>query len=246
MKIKKYLAPSILIVISIILNGCSLVGLGIGAGIDAIKPDYKVVKYGHFENLKIGEEIKIYLKNGNAIVGNFLKFEPPFKNTYFYRYQNFLKSSHFRDEFPQLDEDIVIFTTDGEKKEGTFLGFGKENIYYQGKGSLIEQIQLSEVKRLTSENGYIFDVGRISEIVQKQDFPILAKSELTKLPKLFLYTKQASKSFSLDEIEQIALETDKSGKLTGFLVGLPIDLFILYRIITNPPGVQVNLTGCWK
>ena len=243
MKIKKYLAPSILIVISIILNGCSLIGLGIGAVSDSMQPDYTPVKYGHFENLKKGDGIKISLKKGDAIVGNFLKFEPPFKNTYFYRYQNYLKSLHLTDEFPQLDENIVIFVTDEEKKAGTFLGFGKGNIYYQGKEALIEQIRLPEVKRLTSENGYIFNIGRISEIVQKPDFPILAKSELTKLPKLFLYTNQASKSFSLDEIEQIALETDKRGKLTGFLVGLPIDLFILYRIITNPPGV--SLSGTW-
>ncbi len=243
MKTKRYLAPSILIVISLILNGCSLIGLGIGAISDSMQPDYTPVKYGHFENLKRGEEIKISLKKGDAIIGNFLKFEPPFKNTYFYRYQNFLKSSHISDAFPQLDENIVIFTTDGENKDGTFLGFGKENIYYQGKEALIEQIQLPEVKRLTSENGYIFNISRISKIVQKPDFPIFAKSELTKLPKLFLYTKQATKSFSLDEIEQIAFETDKSGKLTGFLVGLPIDLFILYRIITNPPGV--SLSGTW-
>ncbi len=243
MKIKKYLAPSILIVISLILNGCSLIGLGIGAVTDAIKPDYKAVKYGHSQNLKKGDEIKISLKKGDSIVGNFLKFEPPFQNTYFYRYQNYLKSFHISDQFPRLDEEIVIFTTDAEKKEGNFLGFGKEDIFYQGKQSLIEHIQLRKVKRITSANGYLFKINRISEFIQKPDFPIFDKSELTNLPKLFLFTKQATKSFSLDEIEQVALETDKNGKMTGFLVGLPIDLFILYRIITNPPGV--SLSGTW-
>ena len=62
MKVNNIRLLSVLLIsFSLIYNGCSLYGLGIGAMVDSGKPDIKVIKPNDYKSINIGEEITIII-----------------------------------------------------------------------------------------------------------------------------------------------------------------------------------------
>ncbi len=245
MKTKKYLATSFLLAISFLLNGCSLIGLGIGAIADWNEPDFTPIKIEQLANLKRGETVTISLFNNESVAGKFLNFKPSLRKTYYFRYNHYLDTSRYGGKLPRNYERIVINKVNGEKTEYNFLGLNKKGLFGRDGNGEINFTRFNQIKFLSSGNSYIYYLKPIKKIIQQPDFPLISDRDELKLPILSLYSNNEKVSFPQNEISRISITNNKNGMLTGFLVGLSIDAIIIYHILSNPPGVNLGGLGSW-
>ena len=59
----------------LIFNSCSLIGLGIGAVVDEIRPDSKVFKSYGYESFERYEEVTLFFKDNTIRVGKYIEIK---------------------------------------------------------------------------------------------------------------------------------------------------------------------------
>ena len=76
MKVNNSRIASVLFIsISLINSGCSLIGLGIGAVVDEIRPDSKVFKSYGYESFERYEEVTLFFKDNTIRVGKYIEIK---------------------------------------------------------------------------------------------------------------------------------------------------------------------------
>ncbi len=217
------------VLLSFYLNGCSLVGLGLGAISDAQKKDSLVVRPEQWAQIEQGERIKVKLKHGQTLVGEFISFRRRVQRSYAERYNQFVHKKSIRTSLPTLYENLLIETSDKDLLYGKFLGFDSSGLFVLTRQQMCRHFTWKQVGVLMHGINPNFDLSAIRHLVLKSDFPRFTTVQIEKEPTLSLLTERTAQSFAAHEIEQVQLLPRKNGKLIGFLVGAAFDAgFIAY------------------
>ncbi len=241
MNYKKFLIFIVFIFGFLLLNGCCLIGLGIGAVSDAHTPDSVLVKQKQWPVVKRGQRIKVKLKNGQKVIGKYLSFKRSLTRPYLTHYYSFLQSTHRYNQMPKPYEKIQVQTVDNKTLEGMFLGVDQRNLNLLTEYLNSFRILLTDIKNITNEQGKIYQLETIREIISKPNFPLYSEKEIDKEAKLTILVNNEPKSFVPTQIRQVEILPRKNGKLTGFLVGAAID--VVFVIFTINSMSHVSMAG---
>jgi len=102
----------LLITCSLIINGCTLYGAGIGALVDHRKPDKEIVNQEDYNTIKILNEIIIYQKDRTITKGRFIEITQEYLTL----------ETNFGIETVNM-KDIITIEAES-KKNAMFMGLG--------------------------------------------------------------------------------------------------------------------------
>ena len=231
MHYKKFLIFIIFIFGFLLLNGCCLIGLGIGAISDAHTPDSVFVKQKQWPVVKRGQRIKVKLKNGQQVIGKYLNFKRSLTRSYLTRYYSFMQSTHRQNQMPKPYEKIQVQTVDNKALEGMFLGVDQRNLNLLTTDLQSFRVLLINIKKITNNRRKTYQIKSINDIISMPNFPLYSEKEINKEPKLTILVNNEPKSFVPTQISKIEILPRKNGKLIGFLVGAAIDaVFVIFTI----------------
>lgn len=226
---KKFLILLGAILLSFYLDGCSLVGLGIGAISDAQKKDSLVVCPEQWTQIEQGKRIKVKLKHGSVLVGKFISFRRRVQRSYAERYNQFVHKKSIRTSLPTLYENLLIETSDKDLLYGRFLGFDSSGLFVLNNHQSCHHFDWEQIAVLMHGINPNFDLPAIRALVLKADFPRFTTEQIEREPTLSLLAERTPQSFAAHEIEQVQILPRKNGKLIGFIVGAVLDVsFIAY------------------
>ena len=101
----------VILLISISMIGCSIIGLTLGGSIDAMKSRKFMVTCCSVNSLEPGTSLKVFLKEGFQSCGKFIKLDAVPSNQYLNRYSVFQdKHQFFMDSFHSYTLFSSFFT----------------------------------------------------------------------------------------------------------------------------------------
>lgn len=235
MKLKRYLIKMFLLVSFglFYLNGCCLIGLGIGAASDAQKPDSVSVSKDRLAMIKPGERIRLTLKDGSRVTGTLVAYRKLLHRSYLRQYYTFRNSLQDPYRLPYIYETLKIQTSTGRHYEGAFLGFDRQRMYVLNKELKTRRISLSNIKEVDGMGGKTIKMDSIDKLFSRADFPFYSEKVSYPEPTVTVAVQNGSQKFPLNKINEITILPRKNGKLTGFLVGAVLDLGFTVLIINS-------------
>ncbi len=235
MKTKRYLIKMLLLAFFILfyMNGCCLIGLGIGAVSDAQKPDSVSISKDRLATIKPGARIRLTLKDGSRVTGTLVAYRKLLHRSYLRRYYSFRNSLGNQYRLPYIYETLKIQTNAGQHYEGAFLGFDQQGIYVLNKEQKTRHILLSEIREVDGMGGKTIKMDSIGKLFLRTDFPFYSAEVSYPEPFLTLAVQNGSQKFPLNKINRITVLPRKKGKLTGFLVGAVFDLGFTVLLINS-------------
>ena len=117
--------------------GCSLVGFGIGAAIDASHPDEYFMGPRAPDSISPGTTVDIVQLDSSVVSGEYLGVDPLPEQTYSVSYGHYRSTSPLRLALPALGDSLCVVTRSTARHgrvEGLFQGFsaGAVRIYLKG------------------------------------------------------------------------------------------------------------------
>jgi len=196
--------------------------LGIGAATDAKKPKSYRASPNEIINIKEGSKVEITTNEGVTYSGKFYGLETIYDENYHKKYDSIKTLIAGPESLPGINDTIQIYLSLEKNigKLGIFKGFKGGKIWYKYLYSDdIENIDLMLIDRIRIHNDYIIGSENIQQI-SALDFPEL----------LFLKIGHGGGEFEycgLHDVNGIIVRVKRNGALTGFLIGLPIDIVFL-------------------
>jgi len=255
LKVKAFVYVMLVTAVGLFLfNGCSIIGLGIGALSDALKPDQLVIQGWQVLTVKPGKPIKIFLTDGDSLSGTFIGREQISQEDYYNRYLQYRQSTAEDITMPMLGDSLTITLTSGLQFETELLGFDYEgqwvnlignpdSVYVKLRERNIKSIKLhneivvgeEEIKRYSEG---IFQLNTINTLIDKNgnvlDGAVLR--ELTTMGRvpftsvILIQNKAGTNRVAMNNIYQIQALVEKHGMRTGFFVGLTVDLLFIVSL----------------
>lgn len=239
------------------LNGCTLIGLSIGSGIEYPKDECLLIPGWKVGAITPGDEIHLMLNDGEQVSGKYLGINPVPQERYAEMYAKFRKEKSEELILPELGENITIVMKSGIQAERELVGFyhqylatelqeEKDSVlalasYMMSVRRLQEKttgpVRLTKVDRVISSRG---------DIVEGESLQKLAKSG--EIPFLFAVTIEGlmgATQVPMNEIYRIQVPKKGSYWLAGLAVGLTMDvLVVVYFLATFDPleGAELEPT----
>lgn len=216
--------------LTLMLSGCSLIGLGVGLVADASKPHEVYVPADRAETLKTGQTILISRINKRTIIGKYLGVDL-LTLTDYYKETYAEAQEQNRDEYtlPNLYEQITLVSVTSTQWRSHFHGFqrfGPGNEYIlikKSEESKLIPVKLTKLSQIIDSQGNVNQVEILRELLWKRKIPTVSSllvscdDEIVRVP--------------IDEIDMIRWHPKKKGALTLFAVGACIDvILILYSV----------------
>ena len=227
-------------------QGCSLVGLGIGAAIDSGNPDYVFVTSWGIDTLKVGEEVTFSLKDGSRLAGEFGGVEPGALDPYRARYAEYLAAEGALSPLPRVGDSVLAAFFGGEPIRPQVVAYGYNTMYFVlPSKSRPSPVRYSHIDTLFY-NGKAWSGYSLRNEVHGGRVPLLDVATL-----LGDHPDSARRFVPLSDISLISVEKSKSGALTGLLIGLAVDVTIIVVAAVNaadkestpPPSSSGTGTG---
>ena len=220
-----------------LMDGCSLIGLGIGSIVDSTKPDTISISGWKVDTLKPDKKIKITFPDGTQLDGKYRGIERFPKNEYAQRYNDTREKSLPDVILPPLGDTIGITQKFGGFIEREFLGFdyryqptetigAKERspftpvlVSVKVKESTIAQ-NLSSTKfiKLTDSEGNVLEGKVLERLATEGKIPFLSTISLENSDSMMLIPRE--------RIVHIERKNSKNAKWIGLGIGAVIDLGI--------------------
>jgi len=226
------LALMIVAVAALALNGCSMIGLTIGASADASKPNQKAVPGSQVMTIAPGTRITIILKDGSWLSGKYFGLKPIPSEQYAAIYSQEREQKLEGILLPALGESIHIgesvlglYMNYEKKLEGTFEGLGHDRIFIKRKGRAeVFGARLSTVAKIASDRDDVISGETIQRLIIKGKIPVLTMV-------VVIEGKAGKTLVTMDNVSQIEIPVQKSGALTGFFVGAVFDAAFVIALI---------------
>ncbi len=199
------------------LNGCSLIGLTIGASVDSPKPNQKTAPGGQAMTIAPGTRITIILKDGTRLSGKYSGLDRIPSEQYAAMYSTVREQKPEGIPLPALGDSINVGISvvglfkDSEKKlEDTFEGFEHDRILTKLKGrARLSEAHLSSVTKIASGRGHVISGETIKRLILEGKIPVLSA---------IIVKGEAGKTrVAMDNVSQIEIPVKK---LDGALIGL--------------------------
>lgn len=225
------LALLIFAVATLALTGCSLIGLGVGAQIDASKPDQTTLPGWEVVTIKPGTAINVILKDGSWLSGKYSGLDripaEQYAAIYFQAREQKLEGILLPALGDSIDigKSVVGLFKDSEKNlEGTFEGFEHDRILIKLKERTgLSDVPLSLVTKIASDRSHIISGETIKRLIREGKIPVLSA---------IVVESDAGKTLvAMDNVSQIEIPVKKRVASEGFITGAIIDAAILYTYI---------------
>jgi hypothetical protein len=206
-------------------SGCSVIGLCAGASIDNARPDYDTIPGSHVAIIERGKDIKLTMKTGEELKGEYLGVGRPADSQYARVYNEYRERYKKELLLPALGDSISTVTLESAKEcKGEFLGFDNQYIWLRARmwPPNRVRIDMSVLKRITDRNGNLIEVGRLITLSSAGEIPALSGVAL----------KANSDTLCIPnpEVDRIEVPVDKNAKWMGLGVGVVIDAVIIVAI----------------
>ena len=227
MKSKILFAGGVLAIaaVTFLLNGCSLIGLGLGAAADAKKPDQMNIPGRSVETVKPGTQIEIVLKDGSQLSGKYLGLERYPEKEYVEKYQKSQENLRERIPLPAVGDSIAITTISRKPFKCAFLGFDFRYLWMRMTNrNESDAVILRDLTSIEDNQGNILTGETVRDLINKGEIPLLSA---------IVIQNEAGKTLvAMDEVDQIQVPVKKYGDLGGFLAGAGIDalIIVVYKV----------------
>jgi hypothetical protein len=231
-------------VILFLTDGCSLIGLGIGAAIDASKPDTVSVPGWRIVKIKPGTKINVLLNTGERMEGKYRGTEPIPPMEYAQRYSSFRENKRSELLLPALNSTITIQSKSGVQGEREILGFDylrtidehDPNIM-QSLGISAHAINVRTIGDTTAGQVMVANVEKIIDaegnVVAGNDLITLSlTSQIPLLSELVLSDPPGKKLIPMDEVHQVEMRNEKNAKWEGLIFGGIVDAVVIIAIMS--------------
>lgn len=209
---------------TILLNGCSIIGLGIGAAIDASNPDQVNMPVGNVKTVKPGTKIIIVLKDSTQISGKYIGIEHVTEEVYAERYSKSRYQLLEKVTLPALGDSLKItFVTSVNPFECEFLGFDYDVIWLRfAAATNPNAMHISKLISVTDSRGNALDLEATGELISESKIPLLSS--------IGVQGEAGRKNIAMENVHQIQAQVGgKNGALICCLIGIAIDAYVLYK-----------------
>jgi len=205
-----------------IFYGCTAIGYGVGAKVDASGKNRLMIPAQQLKQIKPGSKIKCVFPNGDIIRGEFAG----------------LKQVDFK-EFQQMFRDVLQIEPDFLAKKGDHIVIVDKHkneikgifdeIGYESNGYVAiipdgmdkpEKINLYFIKEIQDSVGNKTAAPRLVQI-------LLKGNKIPGMTVLIVKTPRGEKNFPLYDLSSLEVKRNK-GKFIGLLTGAAIDGFLIY------------------
>jgi len=224
------LASALLVLLS---ARCCMVGLGIGAVVDASSPTQVEIPAQRLEDLGPGTPITLVMKDGRELIGNDSRLGHVADEGYHQAYNNFLKN--ISAPFPEFGDRVTVIMATGARQKGQFLGFDSRHIVLKEAATKSQEIliDLNQINKILNSDGSHINSVTISEFMATGGIPLLPQS-------IIFSDTTGWHQIALEKVHKIYIHPKKRGKLTGFIIGAILDAFFWYRVSQTSFGVSIG------
>jgi hypothetical protein len=225
---KSLIAVAVVATLLLFQSGCSVVGLGIGAAIDAHRPDSVIVQGYRLTTIEQGASLKIALGNGSTITGTFNKGLPASAEWMDTLYMRARSNDLGCAILPALGDTVEFIHRSGlvraQIKNAVCRRLESDYDFCYGfdplDSSEAREFCLSHLLAVRRPDGGLLKSSDIAvAITQSHTFVPFAGIEMT--------TSQGLQQMPLDRIAQVVAPIYKHGKRNGLLIGAAIDIFMI-------------------
>lgn len=222
------LVPAVVIIFQ--LAGCSIIGFGIGAAIDASKPKQVTIPDREVETVMPGTAIDILLKDGKLISGKYAGTGFLTEKEYA---DNYAKShEQLRSEIilPELGDSInIVVVGTGRRQPAEFSGFYHQGIQIKfriGPSTTVRSqlVPIDHFSSIVDSRGDVLE----AEIVKK----LIAEGKVPLVSAIIVQNKTGKETIAVDQVDQIQVPTKKHAALTGLLLGAVVDVIVIAGVIS--------------
>lgn len=224
-------------------NGCTVIGIGIGAIADASTPDTLIFSSKQLSSIEPGEKVTFKLQNNEEISGIYLGYKKILDESYKNRYYEFLNTLPDKTFIPKLGEQIIIRAENRRFLACKFLGVNKGKIFCLSNGSNYKSLNLREIRKISNIDKEEYSLNDFKRIIESSNFPMFKENNISKMPLAVIISDNKKRYYSEEGIKQILMFPEKNGILTGAILGGSVDIAVLIIIANSAPMPSHFLSG---
>lgn len=225
-----------------LLNGCSLVGLGIGSVIDSQNSQrVTTVSKSKLEGVRRGSQFIVTLDNGDTLRGTYCGSERISQEKYSKLYAEIRERKPEGILLPELGENTTITDEQGMESKYEFLGFGYKEVFVKsGRKSEPSKVSLETVYKLSDSNRNVIKGKTIRKLISENTIPISSAISTIYLGGRMTDNRLSPTSLK-ETVDTVRVEMDKvfeiqgklktNRKLTWLLVGAGFDVAMIGFVI---------------
>lgn len=237
-------ALAIIAALFLLQSGCSVVGLGIGAAIDAHKPDSVIVQGYRLTQIEQGTPLTLTLTNGSNIAGTFNGGMPATAEWIDTLYTRARANDPGCSILPALGDTVELL-----QRTGRTIGRIKSAIYQHLEpecdfcyGST--PVNSSEAREFCLK--HLLAVRRSGgDLLRSQDIADIIMKSRTFVPYsgIEVITPSGVQQTPLDCISRVVTPNQKHGKRDGLIIGITADVVAIVIFSVAMSSFQINIGG---
>ena len=241
---KASLTLALCTVVGLATNGCSVIGLGIGAISDSAKPDSLTVPGWEVQTVKPGREIKLTLRDGERLTGKFAGVDSVPEGQYVQRYTVCREQTGKETPLPALGEKIDVTLNSGVQGERELLGFDYQYAAAKTKGKEVPTpvtshcaISVRHPGNTTSGNVLVSDIERIvnkeGEVIKGPTLErLVSGGQVPFLSAIAIHGLSGRRQIGMEQVKRIELKNKKRDKWKFAAFGALFDVTLIIAALT--------------
>jgi len=221
-----------------LISSCSLIGFGIGAGVDKKKPKTNSIYKNQINTLELGSNVEIILNDRNKKYGKYGGILYEYDSGGIQEYQMIKEALADEVILPNQNDTLMIYLSNEKNtgKLGLFKGFESGKLWYKYFYSEdFSSVELSLVDNFTVNYENNVDSVQINNILIKQKFPNLLHLKVNTKPETIEY-------IPLVAISKIEVTNKRNAKFIGLGVGIAIDAIITAAAIKSMQNMSFEMS----
>jgi hypothetical protein len=240
---KRFLVPWLVfaLLVSVQINGCSLIGYGVGTLIDRMR-DVKLRpgELTEVYRLDPGARVRLHRSDGTIVAGTYRGLLRVADASYHARYEAWRDTSTLPFRPPRIGEPIFVETRQARmlraREYGTFLGFGPASVHWFSRHKRTPQaVALRSLRSLTDSSGTRISIAAITEVQDRLPIQAIALVEQDRVTN------------EVDLLEDTIAAVEFGGpnrgcRNAGLVIGFLADAILLAFAAAGDPSPQT--TSC--
>ena len=211
-----------------LLNGCSVIGLAIGASADGGKPDKEDYAISEIERIKPGKEVTVVLNTKDMISGKYVRTTRITDQEYDSIFGGFREKSSDLAAIPGPGDIITIFDLAGRQWTFELIGYNYDYLRVKPVGKTEPIVFLiRNIDEITFRDKDTISVEELKMMITEKKMPVLQGMVLNiNGDTVVVATSKVDRVFSIDKKNRI---------WKGLAIGLAIDIALVIWFITQLP-----------
>lgn len=229
------------------LSGCSIVGYSTGALVDAMGDEETITETDEIIAMKEGKKVSLITKDGQIISGKYSQRMALPDSVY----KSNLNKAALGDTIPEFNDSLIFKLTDSQEISNRFYGFGyfiknspDKLKYHTSVGQFVPVdclldnkkmigVPLNSILEINSVSGKRYDGHVLRELALEKSLPLNQG--------LLIMNDSVEALIPLNEIVAVEVGRSNSGRKTGFIYGLAIDVLILAIAVSGGFDMDMDM-----